>query len=153
MFATAPSACRRKTGLNWWSMQTAARACARWPALKRTICLDLYVGEICPPGYDQDPLYSLEQHTKTSGRHSTAVISAKRCGSWTRFISHSCRPTARFARVTVGSHTSETLMSLKKSRLATAGPTGKTGYAGVESAFLGAGRDKRDRENRTEEIG
>ncbi|EAW12779.1 SET domain protein [Aspergillus clavatus NRRL 1] len=63
-----------------------------------------YVGELQPVDYYGDDVYALTHESKMISK-PLAIISAKRYGNWTRFISHSCDPLTIFTRRTIGKRT------------------------------------------------
>ncbi|KAL4799689.1 hypothetical protein BDV19DRAFT_384977 [Aspergillus venezuelensis] len=71
--------------------------------------LGQFIGELFPPEYEDDKVYSLVHVTKTSGDDVVAVISPQRYGNWTRYIAHSCSPCTKFNARTVGDRTVMTI--------------------------------------------
>jgi hypothetical protein len=78
------------------------RALARF---KKGDILDEYVGELRPVDYKDDRVYALLHESKMTEGHPLALISAKRHGNWTRYLSHSCKPSTTFLKMTVGKRT------------------------------------------------
>ncbi|KAL4958897.1 SET domain protein [Aspergillus stella-maris] len=76
---------------------------------KKGDILGQFVGELFPPEYEDDKVYSLVHVTKTSGDDVVAVISPQRFGNWTRYIAHSCSPCTKFNARTVGDRTVMTI--------------------------------------------
>lgn len=58
-----------------------------------------YVGELYPLESTSDPIYSLEL---AGDLGEVALIQAKHLGNWTRYMNHSCKPTAYFSNYTIG---------------------------------------------------
>lgn len=72
---------------------------------KKGDVLDLFIGELRPPGYEGDPVYALMHQSKMSAEGGRALICPKRYGNWTRFINHSCNPSTEFCKRTIGRKT------------------------------------------------
>ncbi|KAL4941613.1 hypothetical protein BDV06DRAFT_236002 [Aspergillus oleicola] len=75
--------------------------------------LGQFIGELFPPEYDDDKVYSLVHVTKTDGDNVLAMISPARYGNWTRYIAHSCRPCTKFNSRTVGERTVMTVEAMR----------------------------------------
>ncbi|KAF7118793.1 hypothetical protein CNMCM5793_008418 [Aspergillus hiratsukae] len=69
---------------------------------KKGEILDQYLGELRPVDYQDDHAYALLHEPKMVEGSPLALISAKRYGNWTRFLNHSCKPSATFLKMTVG---------------------------------------------------
>ncbi|KAL4877457.1 hypothetical protein BJY04DRAFT_230597 [Aspergillus karnatakaensis] len=60
-----------------------------------------FIGEICPPGFEEEETYSLSLKSKTTDGFR-AVITPAKYGNWTRFMAHSCKNNVEFVPRTVG---------------------------------------------------
>ncbi|KAL2822181.1 hypothetical protein BDW59DRAFT_181080 [Aspergillus cavernicola] len=71
--------------------------------------LGQFIGEICPPDWNGDLIYSLAHPAQTKPYGILAVISPCKFGNWTRFIAHSCNASTDFASRTIGNRTVTTV--------------------------------------------
>ncbi|KAL3477718.1 hypothetical protein BJX99DRAFT_269631 [Aspergillus californicus] len=72
---------------------------------KKGDMLGQFIGEICPPEWDDDYVYALSHSTKAEPEDDIATISPRYYGNWTRYIAHSCHSSTEFASRTIGKRT------------------------------------------------
>ncbi|KAL4808767.1 hypothetical protein BDV18DRAFT_133155 [Aspergillus unguis] len=80
---------------------------------KKGDILGQFLGQLFPPDYDDDEVYSLLHQSKTDMDGSLATISPRRYGNWTRYIAHSCKASLTFACLTVGRRTVMAVMAVR----------------------------------------
>ncbi|KAL4925741.1 SET domain protein [Aspergillus undulatus] len=89
---------------------TGVRALANF---KKGDILGQFTGELYPPDYDDDQVYSLVHVSENGGDETVAMISPQRYGNWTRYLAHSCRASTKFNARTVGSRTVMTVEAVR----------------------------------------
>lgn len=73
-----------------------------------------YVGELYPLESTSDPTYSLEF---SGGLGAVALIQCRHLGNWTRYMNHSCNPTAYFSNNTIGDRVRMCIRTVRETKI------------------------------------